>query len=96
MLSGNLTEEQKKSLQQILTMAEQKRNQKRSDAIEKSGGEFRVENGIFEGWKDLINVMVDLIFHNLKFLNFFLSFSGFQFTQQAIPTNFNFSSPPSN
>ena len=40
MLSGNLTEEQKKSLQQILTTAEQKRNQKRSDAIEKSGGKF--------------------------------------------------------
>lgn len=40
MLSANLTEEQKKSLQQILTTAEQKRNQKRSDAIEKSGGEF--------------------------------------------------------
>lgn len=38
MLSANLTEEQKKSLQQILTTAEQKRNQKRSDAIEKSGG----------------------------------------------------------
>jgi len=58
MLSGNLTEDQKKSVQQILVTAEQKRNQKRSDAIEKSGG--------------------------------------FQFTQQAVPTNFNFSSPPSN
>ncbi|KAL7049000.1 hypothetical protein ACKWTF_003564 [Chironomus riparius] len=58
MLSVNLTEEQRKSLHQILTTAEQKRNQKRSDAIEKSGG--------------------------------------FQFTQQAIPTSFNFSSPPSN
>jgi hypothetical protein len=40
MLSSNLNEEQKKSLQQILTTAEQKRNQKRSDAIEKSGGEL--------------------------------------------------------
>lgn len=40
MLSVNLTEEQRKSLHQILTTAEQKRNQKRSDAIEKSGGKF--------------------------------------------------------
>jgi hypothetical protein len=40
MLSANLNEEQRKSLHQILTMAEQKRNQKRSDAIEKSGGEL--------------------------------------------------------
>ena len=38
MLSVNLTEDQRKSLHQILTTAEQKRNQKRSDAIEKSGG----------------------------------------------------------
>jgi hypothetical protein len=42
MLSANLTEEQKKSLTQILTTAEQKRNQKRSDAIEKSGGELMI------------------------------------------------------
>lgn len=38
MLSANLTDEQRKALHQILTTAEQKRNQKRSDAIEKSGG----------------------------------------------------------
>lgn len=38
MLSANLTDEQRKALHQILTTAEHKRNQKRSDAIEKSGG----------------------------------------------------------
>jgi hypothetical protein len=38
MLSANLNADQAKSLQQIMTMAEQKKNQKRSDAIEKSGG----------------------------------------------------------
>lgn len=47
MLSANLSEEQKKSLQQILTTAEQKRNQKRSDAIEKSGGESHLIFNIY-------------------------------------------------
>lgn len=47
MLSANLTEEQKKSLQQILTTAEQKRNQKRSNAIEKSGGECLVSYFVY-------------------------------------------------
>ena len=40
MISSNLNEHQKKSLHQILMTAEQKRNQKRSDAIEKSGGKM--------------------------------------------------------
>lgn len=40
MLSANLTDEQRKALHQILTTAEHKRNQKRSDAIEKSGGKI--------------------------------------------------------
>lgn len=40
MLSNNLTQEQSKALQGILTMAEQKKEQKRSDAIEKSGGKL--------------------------------------------------------
>lgn len=48
MLSVNLTEDQKKSLQQILTTAEQKRNQKRSDAIEKSGGERSSNSSSFD------------------------------------------------
>lgn len=40
MLSANLTEDQKKAVQQILVTAEQKRNEKRCDAIGKSGGEL--------------------------------------------------------
>ena len=42
MLSNNLTQEQSKALQGILTMAEQKKEQKRSDAIEKSGGKISI------------------------------------------------------
>lgn len=40
MLSANLNDQQKKALQLILTTAEHKKNQKRSDEIEKSGGEL--------------------------------------------------------
>lgn len=81
MLSANLTDQQRKSLQVILTTAEQKKNQKRSDEIEKSGGKFKaqlktVEKRSKTNWKIL--------------------FIGFQFTQQTVPTTFNFSSPPSN
>lgn len=60
MLSNNLTQEQQKALQGILTMAEQKKEQKRSDAIEKSGGKFS---------EDL--KFIELLINNLYFLKGF-------------------------
>lgn len=39
-MSANLNANQTKSLQQIMVLAEQKKGQKRSKEIEKSGGEF--------------------------------------------------------
>lgn len=42
MISANLTDQQRKSIQTILTTAEQKKNLKRSNEIEKSGGELRI------------------------------------------------------
>lgn len=72
MLSGNLTEDQKKSLTQILTTAEQKRNQKRSDAIEKSGGKLRKQFDSLKAFMiksrlNFLKILTNKFFFFLKF-----------------------------
>lgn len=45
MLTEKLTPEHQKALQEIMVTAEQKKHQKRSKEIEKSGGEFDGNSG---------------------------------------------------
>lgn len=77
-LTGHLTTEQQKALQEVILLADQRKAALESKRIEQSGGK------VF--WFNFSKLML-IYFHIFLFL-------GYAFHSQTVPTSFNFGGTP--
>ena len=90
-----LSEQDKKSLQEVFTLANQRKNARDSKNIEQAGGKYfnaslivviTITYGTNIIWTRSGLILQIILFENLFFL------SGYQFSNQTVPGQFNFAS----
>ena len=100
-LTGQLTDEQTKGLQEVFLLADQRKAAAESRRIEQSGGELHFQHPcqLLIIPKSPNNFLLTcspfLCFEGCIFLTTaFIAFTGYVFNQQTVPTSFNFGGSP--